>query len=415
VLVSLAVALQGGAGAAQAAEVGGAKAAPTGRTGASEVADASVAAYERVFPRMSRARAAAATRGADDREAVYAALVGRHAGTYGGAWFDPPSGTLHIAMTTGAAAAAAADLAEQHGVRASTRVVRHSFVELERLATEVRSGTSALGRAAGQDVGIDVRRNTVVAAVPAAVAATSRAAALPAGVAVAADPQLSVEQDAGCTTRAACDWTVRAGAMLWRGGAGSFACSVGFTGRTSSGARYVLTAGHCSNGNGVQWGTGSLPIGPMEASRDSGPVDAAVVRVTNSWFTGDLGGEIYHPTVASRSLPVKGVAPTLGYIVAGETVCLSANFQAPAGSSYCGVVGTTSDAAVRGMVRVDGYDACPGDSGGGWYWNSSAGRYAYGLHSRSSTGCRVSGGTSWFSALPTVKSTFVPGITVETR
>jgi streptogrisin C len=70
------------------------------------------------------------------------------------------------------------------------------------------------------------------------------------------------------------------------------------------------------------------------------------------------------------------------------------------------------------MVRVDGLDACPGDSGGGWYWLTSTGRrYAYGIHSRSDTGCHGSGGGShsWFSALPTVKSTFTPTLNVETR
>jgi len=82
------------------------------------------------------------------------------------------------------------------------------------------------------------------------------------------------------------------------------------------------------------------------------------------------------------------------------------------------VVGTNSDPAVRGMVRVDGLDACPGDSGGGWYWLTPSGRrIAYGIHSRSDVGCHGSGGGShsWFSALPTVKSTYTPSLNVETR
>lgn len=235
------------------------------------------------------------------------------------------------------------------------------------------------------------------------------------GVTLAADPKIVTEEDAGCTTRDACDWTVRAGTMLWRGSAGNNVCSVGFTGRTSSNTRYVFTAGHCSSGNNITWGTGALSIGPMQASRNSGAVDAALIRVTNPWFAGDSGGEIYHPTVAGRSLPVRGVAPTLSFIVSGETVCLSANYQSPGGPNLCGVVGTNSDPNVRGMVRVDGLDACPGDSGGGWYWlTSSNNRWAYGIHSRSNSGCHVSGGHSWFSAVPTVKS-WAPSVTIETR
>jgi streptogrisin C len=70
------------------------------------------------------------------------------------------------------------------------------------------------------------------------------------------------------------------------------------------------------------------------------------------------------------------------------------------------------------MVRVDGLDACPGDSGGAWYWlvNSSF-RIGYGLHSRSDTGCHgdQGGSHSWFSPLPTIKSTYMPSLNVETR
>ncbi len=200
--------------------------------------------------------------------------------------------------------------------------------------------------------------------------------------------------------------------MLWRSTAGNNVCSVGFTGRQTNNQRWVYTAGHCSNGNNVTWGTGGLPIGPMHASINSGVYDAAVIRVTNSWFASDQGGEIY------KSVFVNGVAPTLSYIVAGETVCLSANYTNPTGGSFCGVVGTNSDPSVRGMVRVNGLDACPGDSGGGWYWLSSTGRrIAYGIHSRSDTGCHGDqrGTRSWFSPLPTIKAGWTPWLNVEVR
>ena len=42
-------------------------------------------------------------------------------------------------------------------------------------------------------------------------------------------------------------------------------CSIGFTARNSSNTRYVYTAGHCSTGNGVNWGIGAQNIGPMSA------------------------------------------------------------------------------------------------------------------------------------------------------
>jgi streptogrisin C len=81
------------------------------------------------------------------------------------------------------------------------------------------------------------------------------------------------------------------------------------------------------------------------------------------------------------------------------------------------VIGSNSDAAVRGMVRVDNEDACSGDSGGTWYDLSGNTRTGYGVHSRSDAGCHgdAGGSQSWFSALPTIKSGFAPGYDVETR
>lgn len=376
-------------------------------------------AYLTAHPRMSREDAIAAAAGQTARKAVYEELYRTSAATFGGAWFDPESGVLHLAATTGDDAARAAALGERHGVRVEPHVVRHSFAALERAAAELRAGRTTLGRAAAGQVGIDVRANRVVANVPAAQRESLAGLADTALVSVAADPRVETEADAGCTTRDACDWTVRAGAMLWRGTAADpDVCSVGFTARDAQGARFVYTAGHCSSGNGVDWGTGAQRIGPMSSSSDSGAVDAAIIQVTNPWFTGDLGGEAYAPWAADRSTPVTGFAPTLGYIWAGETVCLAANYTDPGGPNRCGVVGTNSDANVRGMVRVDGLDACGGDSGGGWYWlASSTRRVAYGLHSRSDRGCMGDDGgdTSWFSAVPTVTATFAPTLTIETR
>ena len=232
-------------------------------------------------------------------------------------------------------------------------------------------------------------------------------------VAVVADPERNVQEDAGCTSRDACDWTIRAGVKLWRGGDG-YVCSAGFTARTSTNVRYVYTAGHCSNGNGVNWGTGGQSIGPMAAAANSGSLDAAIIRVTNPWFTGDIGGEIYHEATPGRSVPLNGVAPSVSYMFPGETVCLAANYTEPNGPNYCGTIGLVSDWTVNGKTRVDGLDACPGDSGGGWYWLTSTGRrIAYGLHSQSNIGCHNSGGNSWYTPIATANAW--SGLTVETR
>ena len=372
--------------------------------------EAAARTYRQVYPRMSDAAAREAAGQEETRKRINTELA-KDAATYGGAWFDPPSGVLHVAVTTAATAAQAERLASDLGVDVQTHVVQRSFAELERQADELRTGGNALARNARGNVGIDVKTNRVVAAVPASGLSKVRSMRLPSSVSVVADPNLKVEEDAGCTTRDACDWTIRAGAMLWRGSSGNV-CSVGFTARNASNQRFTYTAGHCSNGNNVNWGTGGQSIGPMAASINSGSLDASIIRVTNSWFTGDLGGEIYHPAV--KTMPLNGVAPTVSYMVPGERVCLAANFADPGGANLCGVIGAVSDAAVNGKTRVDGVDACPGDSGGGWYWwTTSNRRIAYGLHSQSDTGCHGANGHSWYTPIAT--ATGWSGLNVEIR
>lgn len=379
--------------------------------------EAGTDAYLAAYPQLSKAQARAAASDSDARRAVYDAAA-RDAATFGGAWFDPLTGVVHVAATTDAAAQDAADLGRRHRVTVQAHRVSRSAAALEAQAAELRAGKGEIGQAAGGHVGIDVQSNQVVAAVPASRRAALAGQAAATGVKLVDDANVPVEADAGCTSRAACDWTIRAGAIMWRSNTTIPWCSVGFTARNANNTRFVYTAGHCSTGNGVTWGTGALNIGPMSSSLDSGAIDASVIQVTNSWFTGDLGGEIYIENGGSRSVPVKGVAPTVSYMVAGETVCLSANFTQPNGGNLCGILGTNSDASVRGMARVDGVDACGGDSGGGWYWLSSSGnRYAYGIHSRSDTGCHgdSGGNRSWYTAIANAKNGFQPSLNVEIR
>ena len=403
--------------------LGASASAATAADEGSNAFEAAVAAYKAAYPQLSNGQARAAAAGGDARRAVYDAAAA-DAATFGGAWFDPATGIVHLNATTEAATKRAAVIGKQYAVAVTAHKVRRSAAELESDAAKIRGGKDDLSNAAAGNVGVDVQSNEVVVAVPAnrknalAGSASARGAKL-----VTASSSSAAELDAGCTSRAACDWTIRAGAIMWRGtlAAPTPWCSVGFTARNASNTRYVYTAGHCSTGNGVGWGTGGQNIGPMVSSLDSGAVDAAIIQVTNSWFTGDTGGEIYiSGAVSGGTADVKGVAPTVGYMVAGETVCLSANYTQPAtyGNS-CGVLGTNSDAAQRGLARVNGLDACGGDSGGGWYWPSpsTGNRYAYGLHSRSDPGCHGdSGGTrSWYTAIATAKSGFQPSLNVETR
>jgi streptogrisin C len=395
--------------AALAATAGTASAAGPADEGAPSTTAASV--YREAFPQMTQAQAQAAADQQDERKSLYAPLNEDGGITYGGSWFDPPSGILHIALTTQAAVDRAVALSHEKDIDVQTHLVGRSFASLERQADAIRTGSGPLRLASTGQVGIDVKTNKVVVAVPAAQKAVLTAAGQAAGVTVIADPKLRVQADA-CAGRNVCDGSIAAGAMLWRGGAGAFVCSVGFTAEDPfTLGRFVYTAGHCSNGIGVNWGTGAQQIGPLLGSLDLNDIDASVIGVTNALYTGQPGGRLYNTD------DVDAVAPTLASIAIGDVVCNAANFQDPTGSRFCGVIGSTSDPAVRGMVRVDNEDACPGDSGGTWYELNGGIRTGYGVHSRSSVGCHgdAGGSQSWFSALPTIKSGFAPGYNVETR
>jgi streptogrisin C len=374
--------------------------------------DAAARTYRSVFPQMSDAAARTAATQEEQRKQLYTELTSDNAKTYGGAWYDPPSGVLHVAVTSPDTATEAGQLAKELGVQVETHLVRHSFDELERQANALRNGSNALSKTARGQVGIDVKTNRVVAAVPAQRLGMARTLKAPSAVSIQPDPNLKVEKDAGCTSRDWCDWTVRAGAKLWRGNDGNV-CSVGFTARTSTNERFAYTAGHCASYD-VDWGTGGQSIGRMAASTDSGSLDASIIRITNSRFTGDSGGEIYHESSPGRSVPLNGVAPSVSYMLQGERVCLAANYTEPNGPNYCGVIGAVSDWWVGGKTRVDGVDACGGDSGGGWYWLTSTGRrVAYGLHSQSDRSCHSAGGNSWYTPIATANAW--TGLNVEIR
>jgi streptogrisin C len=379
--------------------------------------EAGIEAYQKAYPKITIEAAQLAAKQQEDRKELYNTLSKGGEKTFGGATFDPPTGVLTVFATDKEVAAVAAETGKQLGLNLQTKVVARSFADLEREAASVRARKDELGRIALDTSGIEVENNRFVVAVTPAQRATVAEAAKAAGVTLIDARPVKTVPDAGCTSRSACDWTIRAGSMIWNPTAGNNNCSVGFTARNASNQRFTYTAGHCSSG-ATLWGTGAQSIGTLSSSRNTGAVDASIIPVTNPWFVFDSGGEIYNEFFPGRTVAVNSVAPTLSYIWSGDLVCLAANFTSANGPNFCGVVGTNSDSSVRGMVRVDGLDACPGDSGGGWYWLTPSGRrVAYGIHSRSDTGCHgsQSGSHSWFSALPTVKSTFAPTLNVETR
>lgn len=384
--------------------------------GVNALAD-TIDAYQRVDPELTLAQARAAAEGQDARKQLWDAVLAKNVDAFGGAWYDPRKNTLHVNVTNDGVGRQVLKEARAARVSVTTHLVEYSFDELDTAAGVLRSGKGELGQEADGHVGLDVRTNEVVVQVPADQLAQARKQA-PRNVRVEAATKQDIEADA-CTDRNSCPDAVRAGSIMWKGSVGNDWCSVGATALSSTtNRRYVLTAGHCVGAGGESWGTANRTIGTRWAQRNSGDVDVATIWVNNWPFSGQSNGEIWAQWRANRAVDMDGVAPSQAWIWVGDTVCLAANYTDPdAGSNRCGVVGANADASVRGMTRVDGVDACGGDSGGGWYWLTSSGiRFGYGVHSRSDTGCNGSAGgdSSWFTTLPRVK-TWIPSLGFQTQ
>ncbi|MEU2611426.1 S1 family peptidase [Micromonospora sp. NPDC007271] len=400
-LAGVAVAVVAAAMVAAPANAAETVAADEGREGT----EAAILAYKTVYPKISDNAAMVAATQQETRKQLHERLA-ESPQTYGGGYFDPMPGITYVALTTRDAADRAVEAGKSLGLAVEARVVKYNYDELERLADSVREGTDELGKLARGRVGVEVSSNSVTVALTGEEAASLPKDAVPDWVTIVPAATEEIEDDV-CTTRANCNDSLRGGLVISRPGGG---CSLGFTAR-SSGIRWALTAGHCGSGAVSNWSTAGTPIGPLSPvnSIDSGPVDASAIQVTNARYAEDKLGRI--AISGSAWVPVRGWARTMSFIWVGDVVCVSARYAAPATSGNpCGVVTNTSDAAVRGLVRYEGYDPCPGDSGGGVYWLPSSGqRFAFGLHSRSTAGCNKTPRKAWFSALPR----FWPGLTYD--
>lgn len=354
-------------------------------------------AYLAAYPDLTPAQADAAA-AVQARIGPLKAALAAGADQFAGGWLDPYQAVVHVAVTGPGAATTAGTLGDRLGVPVRTHLVTHSLADLLRIADQLRAGP--VGRLAGDRVGLDLRANQVVAAVPAAELPGLGRADLPPAVRLVAAAAPAVEPDV-CHSRADCDDSLRAGLLLRR--PGGTVCSAGFAATDSKGYHWLLTAGHCAGLNQT-WSTGTThptEIGLMTDAIDSGTVDAGAIRIDRTAYVDQLG-RIYMHNDPGRWIKVDGAAESMADIWEGETVCLSARYADPtAPANPCGVITAVSDPQVRGMVKVEGYDACNGDSGGGWYlFTDDRQRHAYGLHSRSSSGCNAAEATSWFSPLP---------------
>ncbi|MGW1375862.1 S1 family peptidase [Streptomyces sp. NPDC002446] len=172
--------------------------------------------------------------------------------------------------------------------------------------------------------------------------------------------------------------------------ASSWRCSLGFNVRSGS-TYYLLTAGHCTDGN-PPWYTNSArstSIGPTAGSSFPGD-DYGIVKYTNT--------SVAHPgTVGSQDITSAGT-PTVGQTVtrrgsttgthSGKVTALNATVNYGGGDIVSGLIQTTVCAE-------------PGDSGGPLY----SGTKALGLTSGGSGDC-TSGGTTFFQPVTEALSAY---------
>ncbi|MDT3727837.1 S1 family peptidase [Streptomyces sp. DSM 41972] len=168
-------------------------------------------------------------------------------------------------------------------------------------------------------------------------------------------------------------------------------CSLGFNVRSSSGAEYFLTAGHCTQGAGTWYGnsTRSQVLGSTAGSSFPGN-DFGIVRYT---------GSVSRPGTANGVDITRAATPSVGTTVirdgsttgthSGRVTALNATVNYGGGDVVSGLIQTTVCAE-------------PGDSGGSLYGSNGT---AYGLTSGGSGNCRT-GGTTFFQPVTEALSAY---------
>ncbi len=168
-------------------------------------------------------------------------------------------------------------------------------------------------------------------------------------------------------------------------------CSLGFNVQTSSGTKYFLTAGHCTN-IGATWTNGSTTLGTRAGTSFPGN-DYGIVKYTTTSVT--ISGAVGSQDITSAGTPAVGATvyrrgSTTG-IHSGRVTALNSTVN-------------YSEGSVSGLIRTT-VCAEPGDSGGSLY----SGTTALGLTSGGSGNCS-SGGVTYFQ--PVVEPLSVYGVSV---
>ncbi|MBB4907324.1 S1 family peptidase [Actinophytocola algeriensis] len=290
---------------------------------------------------------------------------------YAGSRFDAKSGKLVVDV------ADASRVAEVKASGALARVVEHSEAELNAVATKLAQGSAAVPKSV-TGWRVDGASNAVVVSVYGNdAAATSWAKGLGADV--------SFEH---VTERPQTFWNLIGGQAI-RTSSGS-RCSLGFNARSSS-ARYVITAGHCTNLGGTWSGSGGT-IGGVSGS---------------SFPTNDYGRITVSSSAAVQTGLVDRYSSGSDVRVTGSSAVGTGAAVCRSGSTtgwHCGSVSSTNATVCyqQGCVyQTFRTNVCaePGDSGGSLVSSPSGSTVqAQGLTSGGSGNCRT-GGTTYYQKI----------------
>jgi streptogrisin C len=304
---------------------------------------------------------------------------------FAGSAFDAKSGKLVVAV---ADASRAADVTANGAV---ARVVEHSAAELAAVESKLASGVASMPKSV-TGWHVDEATNAVVVSVYGSEFSAQKWAS---GLGATVRFQHVSEQPKPL-------WNLIGGQAITRSGS---RCSLGFNARSSSGARYVITAGHCTAGGGTWSGSGGT-IGPASGA---------------SFPTNDYG----RITVSSSSAVQTGLVDRYS---SGSDVRVAGANAAGTGAAVCRSGSTTgwrcgsitatnatvcySQGCVYQTIRTN-VCAEPGDSGGSLVTSPGSGTsvQAQGMTSGGSGNCS-SGGTTYFQPVREALSAY--GLSIVT-
>ncbi|MDO0929471.1 S1 family peptidase [Streptomyces sp. TG1A-8] len=303
---------------------------------------------------------------AEKKATATGSRVKRLAGSaYGGSWFDPRSGTLTVAVTNKAKAAAVREAG------ATPHLVRHSLRELNTAKKRIDGYPAPRGINGWQ---VDERTNRVVVNVNAAQRAGKDVRAFLSRAGKAGP--VTVREEAG-TPRTMAAGTVGGDPYY----TGNVRCSIGFSAYGG-----FVTAGHCGSTGSAVYGWDHSYVGNFQGSTFPGN-DYAWVSVGSGWWTVPVvpgWGQVPDQLVrGSNEAPV------------GASICRSGSTT----HWHCGVVqgkNVTVNYAQGAVYSMTQTSVCVegGDSGGSY----TSGDQAQGVTSGGSGNC-TSGGQSFYQPI----------------